>query len=167
MTNSPAHLSRYRRPLHPPFTHFPIAAYVLAAGFDVISAIGGSGHAWASELWQAGTFVLIAGLALCLMTMLSGFADLIRFEERQPAAVDHGGPCLRDGRGVHDRGWRHRAEYQRLSPDQHSASRADPDCRRRRWRLHGRILRRHPRGRIGAQRYTYGSSLCLHNLLSS
>jgi len=45
-----------------------------------------------------GTFVLIAGLALCPMTMLSGFADLIRFEERQPAAVDHGGPCLRDGR---------------------------------------------------------------------
>jgi hypothetical protein len=99
MTNSPAHVSRYRRPLHPPFTHFPIAAYVLAAGLDVISVIGGSGHAWASELWHAGTFVLIAGLALCLMTMLSGSADLIRFEERQPAAVDHGGPCLRDGRG--------------------------------------------------------------------
>ncbi len=91
MTNSPAHVSRYRRPLHPPFTYFPIAAYVLAAGFDVISVIGGSGHAWASELWHAGTFVLIAGLALCPMTMLSGLADLIRFEERQPAAVDHGG----------------------------------------------------------------------------
>lgn len=64
MTNSPAHVSRYRRPLHPPFTHFPIAAYVLAACFDVISVIGGRGHAWASELWHAGTFVLIAGLAL-------------------------------------------------------------------------------------------------------
>ena len=74
MTNSPAHVSRYRQPLHPPFTHFPLAAYVLAAGFDVISVIGGSGHAWASELWQAGTFGVIAGLALCLMTMLSGFA---------------------------------------------------------------------------------------------
>ena len=32
------------KPLHPPLTDFPIAAYVLAAGFDVISAIGGKDH---------------------------------------------------------------------------------------------------------------------------
>jgi hypothetical protein len=68
MTNSPAHVSRYRRASAPAIHSFPLAAYVLAAGFDVISVIGGSGHAWASELWHAGTFVLIAGLALCLMT---------------------------------------------------------------------------------------------------
>ena len=32
------------KPLHPPLTDFPIAAYVLAAVFDVISAIGGEDH---------------------------------------------------------------------------------------------------------------------------
>ena len=38
------------KPLHPPLTDFPIAAYVLAAAFDVISVIGGDDHAWAREL---------------------------------------------------------------------------------------------------------------------
>jgi len=87
MTDSAAKTRRYVRPLHPPFTHFPIAAYVLAAGFDVISVIGGRGHQWAGQLWHAGTFVLIAGLILCLVTMLTGFADFVRFGERRPAAV--------------------------------------------------------------------------------
>jgi uncharacterized membrane protein len=78
---------RYSRPLHPPFTHFPVAAYVLAAGFDIISVIGGSRRAWAGQLWHAGTFLLIAGLAICLLTMLTGFADLVRFGERRQAVV--------------------------------------------------------------------------------
>ncbi len=78
---------RHIRPLHPPFTHFPIAAYVFAAGFDVISVIGGNRHPWAAQLWHAATFVLIAGLAICLLTMLTGFADLIRFDEQRPEAV--------------------------------------------------------------------------------
>src|SRR5262249_13563005 len=49
------------KPLHPPLTDFPIVAYVLAAAFDVISAIGGSSHGWAREFWHAGTFVFIGG----------------------------------------------------------------------------------------------------------
>jgi len=80
------HTRRLIRPLHPPFTHFPVAAYVLAAAFDVIS-FGGRRHQWAGQLWHAGTFVLIAGLILCLATMLTGFADLVRFAERRPAVV--------------------------------------------------------------------------------
>jgi hypothetical protein len=89
ITNSPAYASAATAGLCSRHSLiFPMAAYVLAAGFDVISVIGGSGHAWASELWHAATFALITRLALCLMTMLSGFADLIRFDERQPAAVD-------------------------------------------------------------------------------
>jgi uncharacterized membrane protein len=79
--------SRSRRPLHPPFTHFPVAAYVMAAGFDIISAAGGRKHQWAGQLWHAGTFVLIAGLVLCLATMLTGFADLVRFVGQRPAAL--------------------------------------------------------------------------------
>ncbi len=41
------------KPLHPPLTDFPIAAYVLAAVFDVISAVAGKDHTWARELWHA------------------------------------------------------------------------------------------------------------------
>lgn len=79
------HAGKSVRPLHPPFAHFPIAAYVLAAGFDVVSLIAGSGHPFAGQLWHAGTFVLIAGLAICLVTMFTGFADLVRFgEDRTP-----------------------------------------------------------------------------------
>ena len=52
------------KPLHPPLTDFPIVAYVLAAGFDVISAIGGEDHAWARDFWHAGTFTFIAGAAV-------------------------------------------------------------------------------------------------------
>jgi uncharacterized membrane protein len=49
------------KPLHPPLTDLPIAAYVLAAVFDVISAVAGKGHAWARELWHAGTYAFVAG----------------------------------------------------------------------------------------------------------
>jgi uncharacterized membrane protein len=87
MTNFAGHAGRHPRPLHPPFTHFPIAAYVLAAGFDVVSAIGGGRHQWAGQLWHAGTYVLVAGLAICLVTMVTGFADLVRFGEHSAGAL--------------------------------------------------------------------------------
>jgi uncharacterized membrane protein len=64
--------------VHPPFTHFPIAAYVFAAGFDITSAVAGRRYGWAAQLWHAGTFVLIGGLIVCLITMATGFWDLIR-----------------------------------------------------------------------------------------
>jgi len=87
MTHRPGQSGKRVRPLHPPFTHFPIAAYVLAAAFDVISAAGGGRHLWAAQLWHAGTFVLIAGLAICLITMVTGFADVVRLAEHSPAVI--------------------------------------------------------------------------------
>jgi uncharacterized membrane protein len=87
MTECAGQAGRHPRPLHPPFTHFPIAAYVLAAGFDIVSAIAGDRHQWAGQLWHAGTYVLVAGLAICLVTMLTGFADLVRFGEHSPEAI--------------------------------------------------------------------------------
>lgn len=78
-------------PLHPPFTHFPLAAYVFAAGFDIASAAG-RGHRWAGDLWHPGTFVLIAGLAICLVTMGTGFWDLVRFWPGAPADPAPGPP---------------------------------------------------------------------------
>ena len=47
------------KPLHPPLTDVPVAAYVLAAVFDVISAVAGKDQTWARELWHAGTSVVI------------------------------------------------------------------------------------------------------------
>lgn len=84
MNGSSGHAPRPHRPVHPPFTAFPIAAYVFAAAFDTASVIGGPRHAWAAQLWHAGTFVLIAGLVTCLMAMGTGFRDLIRFAARWP-----------------------------------------------------------------------------------
>lgn len=80
---------KHIRPWHAPFTHFPIAAYVIAAAFDVISVAGGSRHTWAGQLWHAGTFVLIAGLVACLATMFTGFVDLVRFSDVRPGVVRH------------------------------------------------------------------------------
>jgi uncharacterized membrane protein len=84
MNGSSDHAPRPHRPVHPPFTAFPIAAYVFAAAFDTASVVGGPRHAWAAQLWHAGTFVLIAGLVTCLMAMGTGFRDLIRFVARWP-----------------------------------------------------------------------------------
>ena len=87
MTANSAQLSRYRRAWHPPLTDFPIAAYVFAAAFDVISVTGGARHGWAREFWHAGTFVLIAGAGICVLTVLTGFRDLLLFSGRGPMPV--------------------------------------------------------------------------------
>src|ERR1700729_604621 len=84
MDGSSGHAPRPPRPVHPPFTAFPIAAYVFAAAFDTASVIGGPRHPWAGQLWHPGTFVLIAGLVTCLLAMGTGFADLVRFAARWP-----------------------------------------------------------------------------------
>jgi uncharacterized membrane protein len=87
MNGNPHRVRSHARPAHPPFTDFPLAAYVFAAGFDIASVIGGSQHRWSQELWHAGTFVLVAGLSICLITMGTGFWDLVRFPPRSPEAV--------------------------------------------------------------------------------
>src|SRR5437588_7886122 len=69
------------KPLHPPLTDFPVAAYVLAAVFDVISAIGGKDHTWAREFWHAGTYTFIGGAAVSIPTALTGLWDAWRSSE--------------------------------------------------------------------------------------
>lgn len=56
-------------------TDFPITAYILAAVFDVISAIGGAGHGWPREFWHAGTYTFIGGAGVSLLAALTGFWD--------------------------------------------------------------------------------------------
>jgi uncharacterized membrane protein len=63
------------KPLHPPLTDIPIAAYVLAAVFDVVSRIGGQEHDWARDLWHAGTYAFLGGVAVSVFTALTGLWD--------------------------------------------------------------------------------------------
>jgi uncharacterized membrane protein len=69
------------KPFHPPLTDFPIVAYVLAAVFDVISALAGKDHTWARELWHAGTYVFVAGAAVSVLAALTGLWDAWRSSE--------------------------------------------------------------------------------------
>jgi uncharacterized membrane protein len=69
------------KPLHPPLTDFPIAAYVLGAAFDVLSLIGGKGRPWAHEMWHSGTFSFVGGAAVSLFTALTGFWDAWKSSE--------------------------------------------------------------------------------------
>jgi uncharacterized membrane protein len=64
------------KPYHPPLTDVPITAYLFAAAFDVLSAALHSGHAQlATELYRAGTWVLLGGAAVSLLAALTGWAD--------------------------------------------------------------------------------------------
>ena len=66
------------KPSHPPLTDFPIVCYAVAAVFDVLSVITGSGDdpsPVAFELYRAATFVLIFGLLVAVPTALTGFWD--------------------------------------------------------------------------------------------
>ena len=69
------------KPLHPPLTDFPVAAYVLAAAFDVISVIGGDHSDWSHDFWHAGTYTFIAGAAVSLLTALTGLWDAWKSSE--------------------------------------------------------------------------------------
>jgi len=69
------------KPLHPPLTDFPIAAYVLGAVFDVGSRIGGQDRTWARELWHAGTFVFVGGAAVSVFAALTGLWDAWKSSE--------------------------------------------------------------------------------------
>lgn len=65
------------KPLHPPLTDFPIAAYVFVAGFDLISALGHD-QEWARDFFRAASFVLIGGATVSVFTALTGFWDWLR-----------------------------------------------------------------------------------------
>jgi uncharacterized membrane protein len=69
------------KPFHPPLTDIPVAAYILAAAFDVISVVGGESHDWARELWHAGTYVFIGGAVASVLAALTGLFDWLRSSE--------------------------------------------------------------------------------------
>ena len=67
-------------PLHPHSVHLPIAGYLLAAVFDVISLLG-QGRPWSRDAFVAATWVMVAGAVLALWAALTGFLEW-RFTSR-------------------------------------------------------------------------------------
>jgi uncharacterized membrane protein len=62
------------KPTHPPLTDFPVAAYIMAGVFDVISRIG-QDKVWSVDFYRAATLVLISGAIVSVFTALTGFLD--------------------------------------------------------------------------------------------
>jgi len=91
------------KPSHPPFTDFPIAAYVFAAAFDLISFFtwnhpGRLGEIGA-ESFVAATYVIMAGAVFSLAAATTGAWDWWKGIKR-----DHStGPI---GRAQHTQVWR-------------------------------------------------------------
>ena len=70
------------KPSHPPLTDVPIAAYLFAAVFDVLSGVLRSSHPEpARQLFLAGTWVLLGGAAVSVLAALTGWADWHRSSE--------------------------------------------------------------------------------------
>jgi uncharacterized membrane protein len=69
------------KPLHPPLTDVPVAAYILAAAFDVISLIGDE-REWARDFYRAATFVFIGGAIVSVFAALTGAWDWWKSSEK-------------------------------------------------------------------------------------
>jgi len=67
------------KPSHPPFTDFPIAAYVFAAAFDLISFFtwnhDGTLGRIGAESFVAATYVIMAGAVFSLAAATTGAWD--------------------------------------------------------------------------------------------
>ncbi len=69
------------KPLHPPLTDIPVGAYILAAGFDLISFLGRH-QSWGRDFYRAGTFALIGGVIFGALAALTGFWDWFKSTEK-------------------------------------------------------------------------------------
>ena len=69
------------KPLHPPLTDVPVAAYILGAAFDIIALVGRD-NAWAEDFFHAGTYVIVAGAIVSVFAALTGFWDWWKSSEK-------------------------------------------------------------------------------------
>jgi uncharacterized membrane protein len=70
------------KPFHPPLTDVPITAYLFAAVFDVLSIALHSSHpAVGRQLFLAGSWTLVGGAGVSLLTALTGYVDWLRSSE--------------------------------------------------------------------------------------
>ena len=64
------------KPFHPPLTDLPVAAYLLAAVFDVLSLVLHGAHPRVgTELFHAATWVFLGGAAASVLAAITGWAD--------------------------------------------------------------------------------------------
>ena len=73
------------KPTHPPLTDIPVACYFLAGVFDLLSYLLAPGGT-ASDLYRAGTFVIVAGAIVSAPTLLTGFWDWLKSTPRHTQA---------------------------------------------------------------------------------
>ena len=66
------------KPLHPPLTDIPVAAFVIVAVFDVISYLASNTLDTARNFFTAGTYVLVFGIVVAVPTALTGFWDWLK-----------------------------------------------------------------------------------------
>jgi uncharacterized membrane protein len=66
------------KPLHPPLTDIPVAAYIMIAVFDLISYFYDRGGEISRNFFNAGTYVLVVGLIVSLGAALTGFWDWLK-----------------------------------------------------------------------------------------
>jgi uncharacterized membrane protein len=64
------------KPFHPPLTDIPIAAYLFAAVFDVLSVLLHSAHPQlGGELFRAATWTFLGGAGVSVLAAITGWAD--------------------------------------------------------------------------------------------
>jgi len=92
------------KPTHPPLTDFPIAAYVFAAAFDLISFVTWNHNGTVGEIgaqaFVAATFVVMGGLSVSVLTLATGIWEWWKGLARDRSA---GGPI---GTAKHTQVWR-------------------------------------------------------------
>jgi uncharacterized membrane protein len=68
------------KPFHPPLTDIPVAAYFLAAVFDVISYVAEqrAEASIAADFYEAATYTMVAGAIVSVPTILTGFWDWLK-----------------------------------------------------------------------------------------
>lgn len=66
------------KPFHPPLTDIPVAAYILAMVFDVVSAVAGEDSSLGHDFFVSATHVLVVGVIVSVPTALTGFWDWLR-----------------------------------------------------------------------------------------
>jgi uncharacterized membrane protein len=79
-----------RRPVHPPLVHAPVGGVIIAAVCDVVSAAS-DGHSWSRSWFQTGSYALIVGTAIMVITVATGFIERSRrtgARTRERAAVN-------------------------------------------------------------------------------
>jgi uncharacterized membrane protein len=70
------------KPLHPPLTDVPVTAYLFVAVFDILSIALHSGHpSVGHQLFLAAGWTLAGGVAVSLLTALTGAVDWYRSSE--------------------------------------------------------------------------------------